>query len=78
MKSYIRYSRNVSKKLIEIDDNLLDEARTILGTSTQRETVTRALDEVVRRRRRQDFTELLTSGQLDLADTEVMGGAWRA
>ena len=68
----------MTKKLIEIDDNLLDEAKAILGTSTQRETVNRALDEVVRRRQRQDFMDLLTSGQLDLADAEVMRGAWRS
>ena len=68
----------MTKKLIEIDDSLLNEAKAILGTSTQRETVTRALDAVVRRRRREEFTDLLTSGRLDLADPEVMGGAWRA
>lgn len=68
----------MTKKLLDIDDNLLAEARAVLGTSSQRETVTMALDEVVRRHRRQKYVALLTGDQLDLADPEIMAGAWRS
>lgn len=71
------YTVAVTKKLIDIDDALLAEARKILGASSQRETVTLALDEIVRRSRRREYVELLTSGHYDLADPEVMAGAWR-
>lgn len=68
----------MTKKLIEIDNELLAEAREVLGTSTQRETVTKALDEVVRHHRRRQFMAMLKDGKLDdLADPEIMAGAWR-
>jgi Arc/MetJ family transcription regulator len=67
----------VTKKLIDLDEKLLAEAKEILGASTQRETVTRALDDVVRRHRRREYVDLLTSGQFDLADPKTMAGAWR-
>jgi Arc/MetJ family transcription regulator len=68
----------MTKKLIEIDDALLAEAREILGASSQRETIALALDEIVRRQRGQDFVALLKSGAFDdLANPEIMAGAWR-
>jgi Arc/MetJ family transcription regulator len=67
----------VTKKLIDIDEQLLAEARSILGAASQRETVNRALDEVVRRQRRREFVEMLGRDRLDLADDEVMQRAWR-
>jgi Arc/MetJ family transcription regulator len=69
----------VSKKLIEVDDELLGQAREILGATSQRETVNRALEDVVRRHLRGKLVELLTSGRFDdLANPEIMAGAWRA
>lgn len=38
----------MSRTVIDIDRELLEEARTILGTHTIRETVNRSLGEVVR------------------------------
>lgn len=68
----------MTKKLIEIDDVLLAAARKILGASSQRETIALALDEIVRRHRRQEFMALLKSGAFDdLANPEIMAGAWR-
>ena len=68
----------MTKKLIDIDDELLARAREILGTNSQRETVTRALDQVVNLRRRLDFLEMLKDGALtDLSNPEIMAGAWR-
>ncbi len=41
---------------IEIDDELMEEARELAGTKTKRETVEFALTELVRRRRRYSKT----------------------
>lgn len=68
----------MTKKLIDIDDTLLAQAKEALGTTTQRETVTRALDEVVRRALQVESIQMLSDGELpDLADPEIMAGAWR-
>ena len=68
----------VSKRLVDIDDDLLDEAASVLGTSTMKQTVNRSLEEVVlaaRRRRHADRLEAMSD--LDLATPRVMAGAWR-
>jgi Arc/MetJ family transcription regulator len=68
----------MSKRLVDIDNDLLDEATTVLGTSTMKETVNRSLEAVVlaaRRRRHADRLE--TMRNLDLAKPKVMSGAWR-
>jgi Arc/MetJ family transcription regulator len=68
----------VSKRLVDIDDDLLQEATVVLGASTMKEAVNRSLEEVVlaaRRRRHADRLEAMRD--LDLADPKVMSGAWR-
>jgi Arc/MetJ family transcription regulator len=68
----------MSKRLVDIDDDLLDEAAAILGASTMKETVNRSLEAVVlaaRRRRHADRLESMRN--LDLAKPKVMSGAWR-
>jgi Arc/MetJ family transcription regulator len=68
----------VSKRLVDIDDDLLDEATALLGASTMKETVNRSLEAVVlaeRRRRHADRLEKMHN--LDLAKPRVMSGAWR-
>ena len=68
----------MSKRLVDIDADLLDEAATILGASTMKETVNRSLEAVVladRRRRHADRLE--TMRDLDLAKPAVMSSAWR-
>lgn len=68
----------MSKRLVDIDDGLLDEAAAILGAATMKETVNRSLESVVltaRRRRHADRLENMTG--LDLAKPKVMSGAWR-
>ncbi len=68
----------MAKTSIEIDDKKLDSAREILGTTTKRETVDAALDEVVKRELRLQLVERLTTMEgLDLDDPEIMAGAWR-
>lgn len=66
------------KTSFEIDAEKVDVAREILGTKTMTDTVDAALDEIVKRRQREKFLELLdTPGALELDNPEVMKGAWR-
>lgn len=69
----------MSKTSVVIDNLLLEQARSLLGTSSIRETVHRALCEVVRAEaRRQEVEALVKMDGLDLADSEVMKNAWRS
>ncbi|MGW0822076.1 type II toxin-antitoxin system VapB family antitoxin [Streptomyces sp. NPDC002845] len=68
----------MSRTMIDLDDALVSEAAEILGTTTKRATVNGALAEFVAAAKRRHFVELLEEGVLDdLADPEVMEGAWR-
>jgi Arc/MetJ family transcription regulator len=64
---------------IEVDDELLDQARRVLGTRGLRDTVHVALAEVVRAARRRALADRLATGRgLDL-DEEIARAArrWR-
>ena len=62
-----------------IDDNLLEQARNLLGTSSIREAVHSALPEVVQAAaRHREIEALVTMDGLDLADWEIMKNAWRS
>lgn len=68
----------MTKRLVEIDDALLEEASAVLGASTMKDAVNRSLETVVlaaRRRRHADRLEKMES--LDLNKPRVMSGAWR-
>jgi len=68
----------VSKRLVDIDDELLDEACAVLGAATMKETVNRSLEAVVVAARRRRHAERLESMEgLDLDKPKVMSGAWR-
>ena len=72
----------MTKRLIEIEDGLLEKARDVLGTATIRQTVATALEEAIRsgERRRNLSDGALTkfaAASNDLADEDVMGAAWR-
>ena len=72
------YSEPMTKRLVDIDDDLLEEATSVLGASTMKETVNRSLEAVVvaaRRRRHADRLEAMQN--LDLAKPRLMSGAWR-
>lgn len=64
------------KKLIDVDIDLLTEAKEILGASTWKDTVNSALDDVVNRHRRRQLLRFLKDDN-DLGNPEVMAGAWR-
>ena len=68
----------MSKRLVDIDDELLREATDVLGAKTMKETVNRSLEEVVLAARRRTHADRLESMQgMDLAKPRVMSGAWR-
>jgi Arc/MetJ family transcription regulator len=72
------YPDDVTKRLVDTDDDLLEEATSVLGASTMKEAVHRALESVVltdRRRRHADRLQAMEG--LDLDRPEVMAGAWR-
>lgn len=74
----LRYTSVASKRLVDIDDDLLEAASSILGASTMKDTVNRSLEAVVladRRRRHADRLEAMQG--LDLDNPKVMSGAWR-
>lgn len=66
------------KTSFEIDTDKVAAAKEILGTKGLTDTVDAALDEIVKRRGRKRLIELLSDPSTsDLADPEVMAGAWR-
>jgi Arc/MetJ family transcription regulator len=68
----------MTKKLIDIDEDTLAQATRILGAGTMKETVNRALVEVVLLAERRAHAERLAGMQgLDLDDHHIMAGAWR-
>ena len=54
------------KATIRLDDELVQEAFALTGARTKRELVRLALQELIRRRRKRDLTEL--AGRIRLAD----------
>jgi Arc/MetJ family transcription regulator len=68
----------MSKHLVDIDNELLAEATSILGASTMKEAVNRSLEEVVLAARRRSHADRLGAMVgLDLDEASVMSGAWR-
>lgn len=67
----------MARTVIDIDDESLAAAARVLGTTTKVETVNRALAEIAQREARLAFLDDLDSAAADLADPEVMRGAWR-
>jgi len=68
----------VTRRLIDIDDDVLERARSVSGATTIKDTVTIALrhlnDSVLRR---QHLDRLASGFGTDIADHEVMADAWR-
>ena len=66
------------RTLVEIDPELLDAAKSFLGTTTIKETIDRALREIVRSQvTGEHLRDMRTLEGLDLDDPEVMAQAWR-
>jgi Arc/MetJ family transcription regulator len=67
----------MTKRLVDIDDALLNEAMALPGARTMKETVKRSLEAVVLAARRRHAVRLQTMQGLDLAKPTIMSGAWR-
>jgi Arc/MetJ family transcription regulator len=68
----------MTKRLIDVDDDLVEVAKAYLGTSTLKETVNEALREVKARRDREEEAEWWKSDPFpDLRNPEIMDSAWR-
>ncbi len=64
---------------MDIDERLIEQAKSLLGTASIKETIDSALREVVRTdARRQEIRALAEMDGLDLSDGEVMAKAWRS
>ncbi|MGH3275487.1 MAG: type II toxin-antitoxin system VapB family antitoxin [Streptosporangiaceae bacterium] len=68
----------MSTTQIDLDQDLLASAASVLGTTTKKDTVNEALRHVVRGELRRRHVDELADGALpDLVDPEVMARAWR-
>lgn len=68
----------MTKRLVDIDDELLALARVLTGAVTMKEAVNTALQQVIDSElRRRHLRRLEAGAGTDLADDEVMRGAWR-
>ena len=68
----------VTKRLIDIDDALLERARLITGAATMKETVNVALRNTVEAELRLRHARRLADlDGTDLADDGIMAAAWR-
>lgn len=69
---------SMTKRLIEIDDELLESAKRELGTKGIADTVRSALEFAAARSARLDHIEWLKSGGMaELADKEARDQVWR-
>ena len=68
----------MTKRLIDIDDDLLEEVRSLTGASTMKAAVNGALQHVVDfDLRLRHVRRLLTLEGTDLGDEQLMRDAWR-
>jgi Arc/MetJ family transcription regulator len=68
------------KTLVDIDVALLKKAMTLADTPTKKETIRRALEELIRAQNRQLLKALAGSGAVDMTLSELRrarrGGMW--
>jgi Arc/MetJ family transcription regulator len=68
----------VTKRLIDVDDQILAKAQAALGTRTMKDTVNQALSEVTKAALRRRHAERLSRMEgLELDEADTMAGAWR-
>jgi Arc/MetJ family transcription regulator len=68
----------MSTTQVDLDPKLLAQAADVLGTKTKKDTVNEALRRVVQDAIRRRHVDELAGGALpDLADPQVMAGAWQ-
>lgn len=69
------YTEGVRRTTLEIDDDMLSQAREILGTKGVKDTVDEALREVLRMEAGRRLIEWLKENE-DLHNPEIMRHAW--
>ncbi len=70
---------SIRKTSVEINEQLLTAVQRILSTTTIKDTIEEAFREVLRAEaRREEIEALSTMRGMDLADPDVMSGAWRS
>ena len=71
----------MTKRLVDVDDDLLEKARQILGTTTLKDTVNESLLGTIRTARRRAITKedlaAFAEAAKDLGNPEVMAEAWK-
>jgi Arc/MetJ family transcription regulator len=68
---------SVTKRLVDVDDDKLEQVRALLGTSTTKATVNGALEEVLALdARRQALIDEAVAGSADLAQSDQRRAAW--
>lgn len=69
----------IRKTSVEINEELLAAVQRVLSTTTIRDTIEEAFREILRAQARREEVEALSSmSGMDLADPDVMTGAWRS
>lgn len=58
----------MSRTVIDLDDEIVEQAMHIYGTTTKAAAVRLAMEDGVKRRLRREFAEAIKSGEVDLAD----------
>lgn len=72
------YTARMTKRLVDVADDKLAEARNILGQTTIKGTINAALDEVIALNQRRRLLERLADQRgVDLGDEEIMREAWK-
>jgi Arc/MetJ family transcription regulator len=67
----------LSRTVIDLDDDLVEQAAALFGTSSKVATVNAALADAVNRAKRVAFIDWLAAGGLpDLSDQRLKGQAW--
>lgn len=70
----------MTKRLVDIDDEILDEARRALGTTTLKDTVNQSLRNAAEASRRRKITkedlQAFVEATEDLRNPEIMAKAW--
>ncbi|MGH3544790.1 MAG: type II toxin-antitoxin system VapB family antitoxin [Mycobacteriales bacterium] len=67
----------MSRTVIDLDDDLLATAASMLGTTSKRATVHQALRQTVEQRlRRLHVERYLSGGNPDLTNPQLLGQAW--
>lgn len=70
---------SIRKTSVEINEELLAAVQRVLSTATIKDTIEEAFREILKAEARREEVEALSTMQgMDLADEEIMSGAWRS